>query len=96
MKEIDFYAGTHIGLRKINEDSYLSLPDYGVWAVADGMGGHGAGDIASQIAVLEINRQIEQHASLPQAVLSAHQAIQAAALNGKGNSNMGSTVVAKA
>ena len=34
--------------RKNNEDSVLSRPDVGMWVVADGMGGHMAGDVASQ------------------------------------------------
>lgn len=37
--------------RKINEDSVLSRVDVGLWVVADGMGGHAAGDMASQAVV---------------------------------------------
>lgn len=38
--------------RKINEDAYLESPEIGLWAVADGMGGHSCGDVASK-AVIE-------------------------------------------
>jgi protein phosphatase len=45
-------AATHIGkVRSRNEDSYLTRPEAGIWAVADGMGGHEDGDLASRTVI---------------------------------------------
>lgn len=47
------HAATHPGaVRPRNEDALLDRPDIGLWAVADGAGGHGAGDVASA-AIIE-------------------------------------------
>lgn len=49
---IDSFGGTHQGrVRPINEDRFLCRADAGVWLVADGMGGHSHGDIASSAIV---------------------------------------------
>lgn len=39
------------GRRRVNEDSYAARPELGLFVVADGMGGHAAGEVASKLAV---------------------------------------------
>jgi protein phosphatase/serine/threonine-protein phosphatase Stp1 len=42
------WAVTHPGTKRThNEDTYVDRPDLGIWAVADGAGGHAAGEVAS-------------------------------------------------
>ena len=48
---------THAGrVRKHNEDACLDLPECGLWAIADGMGGHAMGELASRIVVENLAR----------------------------------------
>lgn len=53
-------AATHKGQRAHNEDAVLRLPKVPVFAVADGMGGPGAGDLAAGLVLEMVKRQVEQ------------------------------------
>lgn len=60
------HAITNVGkVRKHNEDSVLSRPEIGLWVVADGMGGHAKGDVASQM-IVENLKKIHEGTSLSQ------------------------------
>ena len=51
------FVATDVGIkRKANEDNFCTNQDLGLFVVADGMGGHAAGEVASRIAVEEIER----------------------------------------
>jgi serine/threonine protein phosphatase PrpC len=43
-------------VRRLNEDSFTCRDEIGLWSVADGMGGHQAGDMASQMVVAALGR----------------------------------------
>lgn len=55
------YSSTDVGKkRNHNEDSFLSAPEMGLFAVADGMGGHQGGEQASRIAVQTLKSQVNE------------------------------------
>lgn len=88
-------AATDVGIQRTNnEDAYLSDPTHGLWIVADGMGGHEAGEIASLIAINSVRDAIYAHQPLADAVRMSHEAIIDAGKNGIGSQGMGSTIVA--
>ena len=94
------YGKTDVGkARKLNEDSMLVRPDVGMWAVADGMGGHEAGDVASQMVVSTLN-EIQLGSSLEKyindiedALVNVNKKLIEIAHQGEKPTTCGSTVV---
>lgn len=91
-----FGSRTDIGcVRDHNEDSLIVAPP--LYVVADGMGGHAAGEVASEIAVSTIAKHVPASPdalALGEAVKQANQAIIKAARDGVGREGMGTTCTA--
>jgi len=95
------HVKSDIGLvRGVNEDSYSCEPPH-LFVVADGMGGHAAGEIASSLAITTMNSYIQEHRSqaksqefLEQAIVKANQTIYQLAQSKDEYNGMGTTVTA--
>lgn len=93
-------------IRAHNEDNYLLRPDIGLFAVADGMGGHAAGEVASALAVQQLELAFANVPAgaestaiadgLEGAVASAGHAIVRAGADDARQRGMGTTLTAMA
>ncbi len=81
-------------VRENNEDHLAECPAMGFWAVADGVGGNGYGEVASQLATQAMERKIRQGATLAEAIVGADEAVKNAVASNAEYSGMATTVVA--
>jgi protein phosphatase len=73
---IEFGHSTHVGLRREhNEDTYYADAHLGLWLVADGMGGHEHGEVASALARDTLVREVGKGTTLTTAIQLADEEI---------------------
>lgn len=89
-------GSTHIGQRELNEDCFCADAGLGLAVVADGMGGHNHGEVASAIVVDTLRREARNGAALDDAIRESHSEVKRGADTGLGGEGMGSAVVAAA
>ncbi len=88
----DYADATDVGrVRELNEDNILSRT--GLWLVADGMGGHACGEVASEMAIQRVFSCLTEHMPINQAIQNAHQEIVVAGKQDTARLGMGTTIV---
>lgn len=95
MEHALIYAGDSVPgrVREHNEDALLCCPELKLWAIADGMGGHQAGEVASALALQVLQTSCADGLDLDEAVQAANREILAVA-RADGQRGMGTTLVA--
>ncbi|MEH6584236.1 MAG: protein phosphatase 2C domain-containing protein [Halioglobus sp.] len=88
------FGFTAVGQRDHNEDALLVNQDIGLMVVADGVGGHQAGEVASELTCQVLAREIAEGSSLPEAIKVANRDVFDAVAQSLGREGMASTVVA--
>lgn len=86
-------GATHVGQRKHNEDAYQLDSGLDLAIVADGVGGHQAGEVASAITCEVIQREVAAGRSIEEGIRAANREVMAAVNQGRGKAGMASTVV---
>lgn len=93
--DLQFAAQSVAGRRRTdNEDCLLCCPELGLWAVADGMGGHHRGEVASALAVKTLREAVQAGHTLLEAVYAANTAVSRKADEIAEERRMGTTLVA--
>ncbi len=92
---IEFGHLSHVGLgRELNEDTYYGDAELGLWLVADGMGGHEFGEVASALARDTVVREVRAGRSLSEAIRRADEDIIRHSRQRGESLPMGTTMVA--
>lgn len=98
--QLTSYGLTHVGkVRQLNEDAFLERSEIGLWVVADGMGGHDSGDMASKMIIddlkkihhgLKLNRIVDD---IEEKLINVNRKLLGKAQEAKRKTTIGSTAV---